>query len=136
MEKYKSFWSFFYKIWPPCTRVFEKLGFHDLRQRYLLGRLATKCNIDEFQEYLRNKGFHPVELAWRDPGEIFSMRKIDKGIYQFHIRIFRDGEILGHYEYSPESHILKHFLEIGFKPETESFRQILGECLVPVGDKR
>ena len=93
--------------------MFEKTGFHNFRHRYLLGRLASRSSTVELREYLRNKGFHSVGLARRDPGEIFSIRKIDKGIYQHPVRFFSGGEIREHYEYLLE-----------FKP----IARVMGAC--------
>ncbi|MDO8482513.1 MAG: hypothetical protein Q7S86_01685 [bacterium] len=130
MEKYTGFWNLFYKVWPPCTRVLEWLGFHSHRQRYLLGHLQSSYNKVDLKRLLSDKGFEHAILAWQDPGEILSMRRIDNRIFQHHIRLFVDGEIRAHYEYSPEAHTFKHFFEVHFEAEVEFFRKLLGECLI------
>lgn len=117
-------------MWAPCTRVFEVLGFHNHRQRFFLGYLNSIYDKNSFEIRLRQKGFETPPLAWRDPGELFSLRKIDNGIFQYHIRLFVDGEIRAHYEYSPESHPFDHFWEIGFEPKTDFFKNFLGDCLI------
>ena len=123
-----------YRVWPPCIRTAEKLGFHKFRQNFLLGHLNANYNKDELIALLELHGFEPARIAWHDPGEVLSMRKIDKEIYQYHVRLFIDGEIRAHYEYSPESHPIDHIREINLRPETEFFRNLLGEYLV-VGGK-
>ncbi len=130
MEKVRFVWNILYRVWPPCTRCAEKLGLHNFRQKYLLGHLNSNFNKQNLENLLARHGFERARLAWRDPGELFSMRKIDKEIFQYHLRLFIDGEIRAHYEYSPESHPISHLLERKFNPETEFFRKLLGQHLV------
>jgi hypothetical protein len=106
------------------------LGFHSFRQNYLLGHLNANFNKESFEKTLKENGFEKAVIAWRDPGEVLSMRKIDKEIYQYHVRLFIDGEIRAHYEYSPESHPLDHIFEAFFNPETEYFKKLLGKYLI------
>ncbi len=120
----------FYKVWPPCTRLIEWCGFHRYRQKYLLGRLAPRYKKVDLKNFLKSKGFEHAILAWKDPGEVLSMRRIHNRIFQHHVRMFFDGEVRAHYEYSPEHHVIKHFFEAHFEPETEFFRKLLGEYLV------
>ena len=114
MERYTSFWSLFYKVWPPCTRVLEALGFHNQRQRYVLGSLEPRYDEDDLRGFLTDRGFEHAILAWKDPGEVLSVRRVHNRIFQYHIRLFEDGEIRAHYEYSPEAHTFKHFFEHHF----------------------
>lgn len=130
MEELRFFWSVAYYVWPPCIRTAECFGFHDFRQNFLLGRLNSNYNRESLEAFLLQKGFEPAVLAWRDPGEILSMRKVDKGIFQHHIRLFIDGELRAHYEYSPESRPIDHIFEVVFKPETGFFKKLLGDYLV------
>jgi hypothetical protein len=131
MENLKFFWSLAYRVWPPCIRTAEILGFHGFRQNYLLGSLSKRFTKEEFEKYLIDKGFELTVIAWRDPGEVLSVRRIDREVFQHHIRLFDDGEIRAHYEYSPESRPYDHFWEARFDPETEFFKTLLGEYLVP-----
>ena len=131
MENLKSFWNFAYKVWPSCIRTAEILGFHGFRQHYLLGHLNSHYNKENFEQFLLGAGFEPTVIAWCDPGEVLSVRRIDKGIFQHNVRLFIDGEIRAHYEYSPESHPIDHFWEALFEPETEFFKKLLGEYLIP-----
>lgn len=79
---------------------------------------------------LTEKGYEEAIIAWCDPGEVLSMRKIHNEIYQYHVRLFIDGEIRAHYEYSPESKPIEHIRETFFKPETEFFKNLLGGYLI------
>ena len=130
MEQIKFFWSIAYRVWPPCTRFVERLGFHEFRQKFFLGHLNSNYNKASLAGMLSDNGFEKAVIAWQDPGEILSMRKIHNGIYQYHVRLFIDGEIRAHYEYSPESHPIDHVMEVYFKPETEYFINLLGNYLV------
>ena len=130
MEQIRFFWNFAYRVWPPCIRTAEKLGFHSFRQKFLLGHLNANYNKESLEKMLRERGFERAIIAWRDPGEVLSMRKIDQNVFQHHLRLFIDGEIRAHYEYSPESHPLDHFLEARFEPQTEFFRNLLGNYLI------
>ena len=103
---------------------------HNFRQHYLLGHLNSNYNKDALAGLLTDNGFEPALIAWRDPGEILSMRKIEKHIFQYHIRLFIDGEIRAHYEYSPESHPIDHLMETRFSPETDFFITLFGRYLV------
>lgn len=123
-----------YRVWPPCIRAAEKLGLHNFRQKYLLGHLNSNFNKESMENLLFRKGFERAVIAWRDPGEVLSMRKIDGSAFQYHIRLFIDGEIRGHYEYSPESHPLDHFFETRFEPATEFFAKLLGSYLIASGE--
>ena len=134
MEKIRFVWNIMYRIWPPCVRGIEKLGFHNFRQKYLLGHLNANFNKHNLEALLARQGFERARIAWRDPGEVLSMRRIDKDIFQYHLRLFIDGEIRAHYEYSPESHPISHLREARFDPETEFFRKVLGNYLI-VGEK-
>lgn len=130
MEKVRLFWNLAYRVWPPIIRVVEKLGFHDFRQKYLLGHLNANYNKQNLENFLLEQGFELAKIAWKDPGEVLSMRKLDKEIYQYHLRLFIDGEIRAHYEYSPESHPMLHLKEARFDPETEYYKKLLGVYLI------
>ncbi|MDO8591254.1 MAG: hypothetical protein Q7R65_04765 [bacterium] len=136
MEQIKFVWNMMYRVWPPCIRTAERLGFHNFRQKYLLGHLNANYNKENLEKALQGNGFESAIIAWRDPGEVLSMRKIHNNIFQYHIRLFIDGEIRAHYEYSPESHPLDHFFEARFDPETEFFVKILGDHLIVGGKKK
>ncbi|MCR4311530.1 MAG: hypothetical protein NUV54_03145 [Candidatus Taylorbacteria bacterium] len=135
MERLTLLWNFLYRAWPPVTRVIEKLGFHDFRQKYLLGKLASPYDVHRLQALLTSSGFTRAVLAWKDPGEVLSMRRVHHKKFQYHIRLFNDGEIRGHYEYAPEANPYKHVFESRFEPEFEFFSALLGDALVPIEEQ-
>ena len=126
----RLFWSLAYPVWPKIIRGWEKLGFHKFRQRFLIGHLNANFNKENLEKMLYEQGFENAIIAWCDPGEVLSMRKINDEIYQYHIRLFIDGEIRAHYEYSPEAKPIDHIRETFFKPETEFFKDLLGGYLI------
>lgn len=124
------FWKIVYVVYPPILRVLEKVGVHKGRQDYRLGYLDKKYAQSDFQTLLISKGYSNSILAWQDTGEILNMRLVDEEIFQYHLRMFKDGEIRGHYEFTPESNPLKHVLAKFFENRSEYFEQLLGDYLV------
>ncbi len=126
----KFFWKIIYIIWPPVLRLIEFLKLHNSRQKYILGHLASNFNKETLTQFLLAQDFEFDVIAYKDPGQILGMRRLDTPLYQFHIRLFSDGEIRGHYEYSPEAKPIAHSFEKGIEPRTDYFKRILGEILV------
>lgn len=127
--KKKLIWRIIYRVWPPVLRVLETLKIHNYRQPWLLGHLNKKYSKSDLRGVLEKDGFEDAILAWRDPGEILGMRKIDKKIFQYHIRLFNNGEIRGHYEVSSEGGPWQHVTSNGFRPADEYFEKLLGNFL-------
>lgn len=103
------------------------------RQPFLIGRLSNTKSLDELISHLKQAGFFFERLAYKDPGQVLSMRRLcdTYNDRQFHIRIFSDGEVRGHYEYTPEDHPIAHMQEALFEPHTEQFRKWLSPFLAP-----
>ncbi len=114
-----------YLFWPPVLRMLEKTGVHKERQNYLVGFLGDKVSIKEVQDYLTEKGFEKAILSWKDPGERLNLRKIDQDVFQYHLRVFNDGEVRGHYEYSSESRPFSHIYEGVFSPKKQYFLDLM-----------
>ena len=131
-SEYGGAWRVMYKVYPPVLRVLEKLGAHSGRQPFVLGKLNSKYGVEDLRRLLVTAGFEPAVLAWKDSGEVLSLRKIDKHIFQWHIRLHADGEVRGHYEYSSEGSPWRHVAEYkeAFKPDMEFFSALLGDYLV------
>lgn len=130
-SKYGKIWKIVYTIYPPLLRILERLGFHKGRQKYSVGFLdKSKHNLDVFRQYLVGLGFEHAILAWQDSDEVLSMRKVDNHKFQYHIRLYSDGEIRGHYEYSSEGNPLGHVLEQIFRDEQEFFSNLCKDYLL------
>lgn len=101
------------------------------RQPFLLGTIAPGVSIEEFVRFLIEKGYAYHRVAWEDDGELVSLRYVEDFAYQYHIRVFEDGEVRGHYEYTPECYPLKHLREIGQEDRRERFLALFGTMLIP-----
>lgn len=124
------------KIWKKLTPVFLRtrdallswrIIWHKKgRQNFLIGQLAEGCTVNDFKEHLVKSGFEKNLLAWVDEGEVLSYRKLENFHWSYHVRLFYDGEVRGHYEKTTESHPIDHFLEVGMDARTEEFKKMLG----------
>ena len=108
---------------------------HRGRQNFVLGRIAEGKTLGEFLEYIQEQGFFNHFIAWKDDEEIVSVRRLVNFERQYHLRIFADGEVRGHYEYTPECHPVWHVKEIGQEDRREDFLVFLGEWIVPAISK-
>lgn len=124
------FWKIIYIVYPPILRILEKFHFHNVRQDYLLGRLNQKYTRSDLEFFLSSKGFSPAILSWQDPGEVLNLRLVDKKIFQYHIRLFEDDELRGHYEYSSEGNPVFHVFSVGLRDSRDYFELLLGDFLL------
>jgi hypothetical protein len=104
---------------------------HDFRQNFVLGTVAPGKNMEDFIQYLHGQGYFNHFIAWEDPDQLISLRKLVGFEWQYHLRVFKDGEVRGHYEYTPEAHPRLHLKEIGFEERREVFLGLLGDWVVP-----
>jgi hypothetical protein len=130
----KNIWRHLYPIFPWIQNHFLKwhLVWHEKgRQPYHLGWLAPGKTLKDLEKHLHEKwGFGNHFVAWTDNGQVLSWRKLESFDYQYHLRVFKDGEIRGHYEYTPESKPVAHFTEIDEQARIEEFRKFLGNYIV------
>jgi hypothetical protein len=112
--KYKT-WHFIYRFFPTLQKMLLRVGIihhEDIRQRYHIGWLAPGKTLEGLKKHLHEKwGFGNHFIAWTDKGQVLSWRKFADFEDQYHLRVFEDGEIRGHYEYTPEAHPLEHMEE-------------------------
>ncbi len=131
LDKIKQkIWHFIYKFFPTVQSFF--LRFHEKgRQRYHIGWLAPDKSLEDLKHYLHDTwGFGNHFVAWPDDGQVLSWRKLADFNDQYHLRVFRDGEIRGHYEYTPEAHPLAHFDEKDEQFKKEDFLKFLDGYIV------
>ena len=81
------------------------------------------------QHLIENHGFESYFLAWDDENQHCSLRFRESFTRQYHLRIYNDGEIRGHYEYTPESYPIAHFKEIDMEDRRGHFLEILNDWL-------
>lgn len=126
----QSLWSFV--IYPVFPWIERNLNFLHEKQRqpYHLGWIAPGASIDELKKHLSLvHGFGNHFVSWTDSDQVLSWRKLVSFREQYHIRIFRDGEIRGHFELTPEAAPIRHFRDIGQSAKTEEFKQFIGPFL-------
>ena len=97
------------------------------RQRYHIGWLAEGRTLPELMKYLATKGFGNHFVAWKDSDQVLSWRKLASFSKQYHLRVYKDGEIRGHYELTPEADPIKHFIEKGEEDKCRDFLNFLGD---------
>ena len=133
-ERFKYwFWLVYTPIHPRVRDVATWIGFvrHTRRQEFLIGKLESSRNVRDLVSFLIEKDFGNHFVAWKDPGELVSLRRTDGFRRQYHLRIFKDGEIRCHYEYTPEYRPINHLIEIGFENRAAEFLQLLQGWIVP-----
>ncbi len=104
---------------------------HSGRQPFLLGHIAPGISSQSFIEKIKAMGYHNHFLAWRDDDEVVGLRLSDGFTHQYHLRVFTDGEVRGHYEYAPEAYPIAHLASVHFRDEREFFLRQLQEYIIP-----
>lgn len=138
------FWTIYARFYPLIRSVMYRLGIGKFiikhvdrnagikgRQEFLIGNLHPERTIKEFALFLVEQGFGNHFVAWKDAGEVVSLRRTVGFEYQYHLRIFTDGEVRCHYEYTPEYHPFLHLLRVGFEDRAAEFKEILKDWILP-----
>ena len=126
----KTVWRWLYPVFPRLEHFFVRWH-RQKRQKYHLGWLAPGKTLQDFERYLHETwGFGNHFVAWEDPDQVLSWRKLVDFEHQYHIRVFSDGEIRGHYEYTPEAKPIRHFAEMGEEEKLAEFKKFLGPFVV------
>ncbi len=128
--------KFIYPIFPYVqkTLLWLHIIHHSKRQPWLIGNLKRGRSIPDFIKYLHAQGFWNHFVAWHDPDQIASLRHLTDFREQYHLRIFKDGEVRGHYEETPEAHPIAHFAEKGMQARRERFLEFVGNWVNPARD--
>lgn len=138
LETTKKFlWKLIEPLFPTLRDLWMGLGFmkHDTRQPYHYGWLKDGLNELDGRRFLQAHGFENDYIAWIDPDEVINMRRIYNTIYQYHVRLFSDGEIRGHLEYTGESHPFKHLFDIGLSDGADYLKPLLEPIIRPTPAK-
>ena len=131
MNKIKKYiWKFNYAIYAHLRDFILSVGLwkHTGRQNFSIGFVNDDIKKDVVSSILKANGFENSICSWKDDGEILSMRKLDDR-RQYHVRLFSNGELRGHYEFSPEGAPIKHLLGIGFQQSKQYFEDVFSEVL-------
>lgn len=124
----QKLWNLLYPVWPQLEHRLLFLH-HKKRQKYHIAWLSPHYTLEELKHHLSTKwGFGNHFVAWEDRSQVLSWRKLNSFQQQYHLRIFVDGEIRGHFEYTPESSPIAHLLKKGQQAKTKDFLQFLGPC--------
>src|SRR3989344_1925318 len=120
-----------WKILSPIWLTLRRLGIlkNKIRQEYHLGYLHPQRSVEELQKHLKSQGFANHFVAWLDQDEVPGLRKLDGVKYQYHLRVYKNGEVKGHYEFTPEAHPIHHFLEHGMENKRDEFLKYIDEWL-------
>lgn len=129
----KFFWKILEPLFPTIRDTWVFFGFvkHDKRQPYHLGWLKKNQNHQALKKFLKDNDFNYIYISWVDPDEVINMRKVVNTTKQYHVRLFSDGEIRGHYEFTPESHPIKHLLEKGMTEGFDYLKPLLKTMIDP-----
>lgn len=133
MDRVKAFvWACIAPVFPYLRNGLVKLGVlrHNFRQPFLIGWLATGRSIEGLRQHLASQGFANHFIAWIDRDETLGIRKLVDFHKQYHLRVFKDNEVRGHYEWTPESRPFDHFFEVGMEERREEFLRFLGDWIV------
>lgn len=132
-ERFRQWiWKLVFPFFPYVRDGLLKLGIvrHGIRQFYHVGWLRPGRTPRELEEHLRRYGFDEDRIAWVDPGEIVDLRRRVNFEYQYHLRLFEDGELRGHYELTPEYKPIAHLNERDFSDRRGAFLEFLGDWAV------
>lgn len=103
---------------------------HEGRQAYVFGRLIPGKTLEDFLKHLETHQFGNHFIAWEDDDQVISLRRLDGFEKQYHVRIFKDGEVRGHYEYTPECYPIMHYKGTGQEERREEFLNFFGDWIV------
>jgi hypothetical protein len=122
----QRFWNAIYPVFPYIEHFFV-FAHKKKRQRFHIGWIAPGKTLHGMMDHLSTHyGFGNHFVAWEDPDQVLSWRKLVGFDYQYHLRVFSDGELRGHYERTPEASPIEHFFEADEKAKTADFLKFLG----------
>ncbi|HVN26399.1 MAG TPA: hypothetical protein VMT99_01980 [Candidatus Paceibacterota bacterium] len=102
------------------------------RQEFVIGKLAPDVKVADFVKYLEGQQFGNHFVAWIDDEQIISVRRLDGFEKQYHLRVFKDREVRGHYEWTPECHPKWHLQEYQMEDRRDDFMRFVGDWVVPI----
>jgi hypothetical protein len=128
-----GFWRVYTPLHPLVRDMTLALGIvsHSGRQNFLIGKIAPGQSPKSLIDFLVEQGYGNHFIAWKDDGELVNLRRVIDFTYQYHIRIFADGEVRGHYEYTPECYPILHFKAVNQKDCRDEFLVLLKGKIVP-----
>lgn len=104
---------------------------HGKRQPYLLGFLNENRSAKDLKNYLLSEGFETMFAYWVDEGEVFGLRYRANFEFQYHIRLYNNGEVRCHYEITPEEAPLDHLTDRYTERRRDDFMNWLQDWIIP-----
>ncbi|MFA6459484.1 MAG: hypothetical protein WCV79_03795 [Candidatus Paceibacterota bacterium] len=128
------FWRLYTPLHPMFRDMLLQLGIieHSGRQNFLIGKVAPGQSIRDFVSHLVSLGYGNHFIAWIDQGEVAGLRYVRDFRHQYHIRVFEDGEIRGHFEYTPECYPILHMKAVNQVDCRTEFMKVIGDRIVPI----
>lgn len=130
----EALWKRVYPLFPPLQSALLKMHliWHKKeRQRYHIGWLRAGATLEELETHLSTQwGFGNHFIAWKDTDQVLSWRRLENFEEQWHLRVYADGELRGHYERTPEANPIRHFEEDGEENHEAEFKKFLGDFCV------
>ncbi|HEY4477809.1 MAG TPA: hypothetical protein VJB09_00860 [Candidatus Paceibacterota bacterium] len=101
------------------------------RRPYHVGWFASGKTLEDLRLYLHSEwGFGGCDKEVKDKEIVLSWCKITDNHEEYFLRVYRDGEIRGHFEKLPVTGVLEKPSEMGEKEAKEQFIKFLGEFSV------
>lgn len=114
-------------------RPLAKLVVKDDRREYYLFRLQQPAG--DLQDRLSSYGWQPNLKGYVYEGQISQWRRlVNNGRNEYHIRLYTDGVITGHFSLTPERGFLRHLLAIGSRPMAkEEVKEFISQLSIQGG---
>ena len=125
----EEMWRLVRPMFPALRGAFTSMGLgHPPKKRdFFIGHLAANRTAVDLEDHLVRQGFEQDPIAWKEEGEVMSLRRRVSFEYQYHIRLFDDGELCGHFELTVESNPRAHLAEKEFYDKKAEFLEFLGD---------
>jgi len=99
---------------------------------YLFNVMMDPCVVCKFYELLIPLGYQYNYLSYQERGQVMNVRKLT-GVKQFHLRLYDDGAVHGHYElnyeFFPNGHLAGEMLTVIPDPEFQKIKKALAQWL-------
>ncbi|MBP9851615.1 MAG: hypothetical protein KBC71_02790 [Candidatus Pacebacteria bacterium] len=133
-DRKKNTWKKIYtNLCKNTQKLLQKTGLMKSpgRQPYHVGWLTSSKTLEGLRLYLHSEwGFGKATKVAKDKEVVLSWAKITDNHEEYFLRVYRDGEIRGHFEKLPVTGVLEKPSEMGEKEAKEEFLKFLGEFYV------
>lgn len=135
LDKFKkAFWTFVYHFFTKIQKIFLHYKIKskkNFRMYHHIGWLNPINTLDELKVHLHtNWGFGNHFISILEEDEVLSWRKIEPNKKQYHIKVFKDGEIRGAFEFRPEENFFGYFKQKNREDMKEDFFDFLKDFVV------